>query len=98
LYCSLHAIGSASLGGILEVKKPAMKKPTRMEVVRRAYELWQKAGQPEGRDQEFYHQAERELEAELSTIASLDIRSALDRIAEELASPRICQLQNRWCG
>jgi cytochrome c2 len=38
-----------------------MKKPTRMEVVRRAYELWQKAGQPEGRDQEFYHQAEREL-------------------------------------
>ena len=41
-----------------------MKKPTRMEVVRRAYELWQNAGQPEGRDQEFYHQAERELEAE----------------------------------
>jgi hypothetical protein len=41
-----------------------MKKTTRMEVVRRAYELWQKAGQPEGRDQEFYHQAEREPEAE----------------------------------
>ena len=59
-----NAIGSASLGVILKVKKPAMKKPTRMEVVRRAYELWQKAGQPEGRDQEFYHQAERELESE----------------------------------
>jgi hypothetical protein len=41
-----------------------MKKPTRMEVVRRAYELWEKAGKPEGRDQEFYHQAERELEGE----------------------------------
>jgi hypothetical protein len=41
-----------------------MKKPTRIEVVRRAYELWQKAGQPEGRDQEFYYQAERELEGE----------------------------------
>jgi len=39
-----------------------MKKPARMEVVRRAYELWEKAGKPEGRDQEFYHQAERELE------------------------------------
>jgi hypothetical protein len=41
-----------------------MKKPTRMEVVRRAYELWEKGGRPEGRDQEFYHQAERELEGE----------------------------------
>ena len=41
-----------------------MKKPTRMDVVRRAYELWEKAGKPEGRDQEFYHQAERELEGE----------------------------------
>jgi Protein of unknown function (DUF2934) len=41
-----------------------MKKPTRMEVVRRAYELWEKARKPEGRDQEFYHQAERELEEE----------------------------------
>jgi hypothetical protein len=41
-----------------------MKKPARMEVVRRAYELWEKGGKPEGRDQEFYHQAERELEGE----------------------------------
>ena len=41
-----------------------MRKPARMEVVRRAYELWEKAGKPEGRDQEFYHQAERELERE----------------------------------
>jgi hypothetical protein len=41
-----------------------MKRPTGIEVVRRAYELWEKAGKPEGRDQEFYHQAERELEGE----------------------------------
>ena len=45
-------------------KESAMKKPARIEVVRRAYELWEKAGKPEGRDQEFYHQAERELETE----------------------------------
>jgi hypothetical protein len=38
-----------------------MEKPPRMEVVRRAYELWEQAGKPEGRDQEFYLQAEREL-------------------------------------
>jgi hypothetical protein len=41
-----------------------MKRPARMKVVRRAYELWEKAGKPEGRDEEFYHQAERELEGE----------------------------------
>jgi hypothetical protein len=38
-----------------------MENPTRIAVVRRAYELWQQAGMPEGRDQEFYLQAEQEL-------------------------------------
>jgi hypothetical protein len=38
-----------------------MENPTRMDVVRRAYELWEQAGQPAGRDQEFYHLAEQEL-------------------------------------
>ena len=38
-----------------------MAKPRGIEIVRRAYELWEKAGKPDGRDQEFYHQAEREL-------------------------------------
>ena len=32
--------------------------------IHRAYELWEQAGKPEGRDQEFYHQAEKELQAE----------------------------------
>jgi hypothetical protein len=41
-----------------------MEKPSRIRVVRRAYELWEQAGKPDGRDQEFYHQAERELEQE----------------------------------
>jgi hypothetical protein len=36
-------------------------KPRGIEIVRRAYELWEQAGKPDGRDQEFYHQAEREL-------------------------------------
>ena len=34
-----------------------------MELTRRAYELWQQAGEPKGRDEEFYHQAEREMNA-----------------------------------
>jgi hypothetical protein len=32
-----------------------------MKITRRAYELWQQAGEPKGRDEEFYLQAEREL-------------------------------------
>ena len=31
------------------------------DIERRAYQLWQEAGQPEGRDQEFYLEAERQL-------------------------------------
>jgi hypothetical protein len=38
-----------------------MKKPAEIDIVRRAYELWQQAGEPEGKDQEFYHLAEQEL-------------------------------------
>ena len=38
-----------------------MVRPLGIEIVRRAYELWEQAGKPEGKDQEFYHQAEREL-------------------------------------
>ena len=33
-----------------------------IEVVRRAYQLWQEAGEPSDRDQEFYLQAERDLQ------------------------------------
>ena len=38
-----------------------MAKPSEIEIVRRAYELWQQAGEPEGTDTEFYLQAEQEL-------------------------------------
>lgn len=36
-------------------------RPSGIEIVRRAYELWEQAGKPDGQDQHFYHQAEREL-------------------------------------
>jgi len=38
-----------------------MANPAQIEIVRRAYQLWQQAGEPVGRDDEFYHQAEEEL-------------------------------------
>jgi len=40
-----------------------MESPTKEQIIHRAYELWEKADKPEGRDQEFYHQAEQELRA-----------------------------------
>jgi len=33
-----------------------------MKITRRAYELWQLAGEPKDRDEEFYLQAKRELD------------------------------------
>jgi hypothetical protein len=38
-----------------------MENPTREQVIHRAYQLWEQAGKPDGRDEEFYHQAEKEL-------------------------------------
>ena len=42
-----------------------MAEPKEMDVIRRAYELWQQAGQPSGKDEEFYHQAKKELQGAL---------------------------------
>jgi hypothetical protein len=42
-------------------KGKTMERPAEIEIVRRAYELWQQAGEPAGRDDEFYHLAEQEL-------------------------------------
>jgi hypothetical protein len=39
-----------------------MRKPAGIDIVRRAYELWEQAGKPDGKDEEFYLQAERELQ------------------------------------
>ena len=38
-----------------------MTAPTREQIIHRAYELWERAGKPDARDEEFYHQAEKEL-------------------------------------
>jgi hypothetical protein len=38
-----------------------MTAPTREQIIHRAYELWERAGKPDGRDEEFYHQAEKKL-------------------------------------
>ena len=44
------------------LQEQTMATPKEIDVVRRAYELWQQAGQPPGKDEEFYHQAKKELQ------------------------------------
>jgi hypothetical protein len=39
-----------------------MARPVQKDIDRRAYELWEKAGMPAGRDEEFYLQALQELQ------------------------------------
>jgi len=43
-------------------KEFEMQRLAEMDIVRRAYELWEQAAKPDGRDQKFYHQAEQELQ------------------------------------
>jgi hypothetical protein len=42
----------------------SMPEPTEEQIKRRAYELWQQAGSPEGRDDDFYQLAKQELRNE----------------------------------
>jgi hypothetical protein len=46
----------------------------------KAYELWERAGRPEGRGDEFWHAAKRELEAGASALEELE--NSVDPTAE----------------
>nr|WP_084302853.1 DUF2934 domain-containing protein [Bradyrhizobium sp. WSM2254] len=39
-----------------------MASPTEEQIRKRAFELWEQAGKPEGREDEFWQQAQRELQ------------------------------------
>ncbi|HZX43536.1 MAG TPA: DUF2934 domain-containing protein [Myxococcaceae bacterium] len=45
------------------VSMPPRPLPTQEQIARRAYEIWQQSGCPQGRDTENWAQAERELSA-----------------------------------
>jgi hypothetical protein len=55
--------GPASAGGCASQRKAdrQMSKPTEEQIRVRAHELWEKAGKPEGREDEFWRQAEKEM-------------------------------------
>jgi len=47
--------------------------PREERVRARAQRLWQEAGRPEGRDEEFWHRAEREIAAEIHQERNADV-------------------------
>jgi Protein of unknown function (DUF2934) len=49
---------------VLYLKAEAMEKPTEDEIRVRAYDIWVEAGKPHGRHEEFWNQAENELNGE----------------------------------
>ena len=48
----------------LKQRARALTKPNEALIRKRAHELWEQAGKPEGRDKEFWLLAEKELEAD----------------------------------
>jgi hypothetical protein len=46
-----------------------MSKPTEQQTLDRAHQLWEQAGKPDGREDEFWHEAEKELEREMSDLS-----------------------------
>lgn len=54
-----------------------MADPTHTQTVPLAYELWEKAGKPDCKDEEFYDQAEQELRNEDKSNPLADARHAV---------------------
>ena len=52
------------VGLVLQLGENAVAEPSKKEIDARAYQLWEQAGRPEGRESEFWHLAEQELRNE----------------------------------
>ena len=50
--------------GRAPTRRNVMPEPSKQEIDARAYQLWEKAGRPEGREDEFWHLAQQELRDE----------------------------------
>ena len=50
--------------GRAPTRRNVMPEPSKQEIDARAYQLWEKAGRPEGREEEFWHLAQQELRNE----------------------------------
>jgi Protein of unknown function (DUF2934) len=61
---ALRAACSSQTGAVLANGGAVMPDPTDDQIRTRAHQLWEQAGKPEGREDEFWHQAEKELQEE----------------------------------
>jgi len=52
--------------GIRAIESRKMETPPEDQIRERAYVLWELAGKPEGREDEFWHEAKKELHREMS--------------------------------
>ena len=56
---------SATLSGAAQpAPSDSDAEPREQKIRRRAYELWEQDGRPAGRDDDYWHRAEREIDAE----------------------------------
>ena len=56
-----------------------MVRPRGIDIVRRAYELWEQAGKPDGKDEEFYHKAEQQLADAADALEERPASGSLDQ-------------------
>jgi hypothetical protein len=48
-----------------------MEKSIEEQIRTRAHELWEQAGKPEGREDEFWHEAEKEIKRETQDLSAI---------------------------
>lgn len=51
-------------GAVPPTQEVPLSEPTEQDIRERAHRLWEQAGKPEGREEEFWHAAEQELRNE----------------------------------
>lgn len=56
--------GTPKGGAVLPKQEVQLSEPTEQEIRERAHRLWEQAGRPEGREEEFWQAAEQELRNE----------------------------------
>ncbi|MGH8018826.1 MAG: DUF2934 domain-containing protein [Opitutaceae bacterium] len=73
--------------------------PSREAIERRAFELWEQSGRPEGHSEEHWHQAERELCNNGETTAPVEKNTeGTTASAEKEAGKSSAGFENSWQG
>jgi hypothetical protein len=66
-----------------------MQEVTHTDIARRAYELWEREGWPNGRDLDHWLRAEREILHQALALKTPDAQATAAQIGQEVANPSI---------